>query len=171
MFVRQRICILSVFVFPCAVASIIVIVIVGVIHDGGQARRVKPFGVFDVLLSRRLVPQEENTTVTSASPTNKNGKYQKKFGASFSSSSLKKGKPLLPAVANSHSKSGACPPFDIPIYSQQEGTQTKRRNTLIPMKARNVHTVRKSKDSDKPAQFKTACRSHSLFFFVTARPR
>ena len=46
------------------------------------------------------------------------------------------------AVANPYSKGGARPPFDLLEYFQeQRGTQSKRRNTLIPKKAQNVQNV------------------------------
>ena len=85
-----------------------------------------------------------------------------------------------------HSKGGASPPFDfLNLFTKQRGTQTKRRNTLVPKKAHTVQTVTKSKDSDRPNQTQKrsakslqtthsrifsrkypACHSHSFFSFI-----
>ena len=67
------------------------------------------------------------------------------FGVSFHQLTVEEGrKPLAPAVANSHSKGGARPPLDFLNYTQeQQGTLTKRTNTLIPKEVLNVPTVAK----------------------------
>ena len=49
------------------------------------------------------------------------------------------------------------------IFTKQRGTN-KMKESPNPVKAQNVHTaIKKSKDLDKPAELKRACRSHSSF--------
>ena len=79
------------------------------------------------------------------------GKHRNNFGVFFPlAHGWRRVKSLLPAGANSHANGGAGPPFDLLKYLQeQRGTQSKRRNTLIPKKAQNVQTVQTNYSSDQ----------------------
>ena len=137
--------------------------------------------------------KKKQATVTSGSPTNyqMEGTHQNQFRCSLPTSSplKKEGKPLLPAVANSHSKGGARPPCDFPeLFNQTKRHTTKRGNTLISKKAHIVRTVTKSKGIKLPESNSQECArrlqtTHSrvfgnfslplallLFFFLSPHP-
>ena len=133
--------------------------------------------------------------------TNKKGAHQNKLGAFFHQlTAEEREKPLLPAVANSHSKGGARPPSNLLNYTQKQGAHNDMKECLIPKKAHNAqkpripnqkglsrnrcgHTIqaqRKNSRRDRKDTRRQKSRllpfsfmslTTSLSFFVTARPR
>ena len=120
----------------------------------------------------------KRATVTSASPTNYHmkGTRQNQFRCFLlTSSPLKKKKPLLPALANPHSKGGARPPFDILNYTQnyearnekmerphfEEGTKCLNCNKIVGFRQVN---------SNSEAFARSLQTTHSRIFFREFQP-
>ena len=115
------------------------------------------FFVFLWALSRRLVAQDETSNRHQCWSENQQMKctHQHQFRCFLlTGPSLKRGEPLFSAVANSHSKGGARPPFDLLNNKHNTAARLKRRESLIP-KRHKVFTVRKNsekEDTNRPAQ-------------------
>ena len=106
-------------------------------------------------MARRLVAQDET------SKRHERHAPKTNFGASFPlSHHTRRETPFLPAAANSHSKGGARPPFDVLKYTQKQRGTNKMKERLHPVKAQNVQTVTESKDSDKPGSTQKGLVAH-----------
>ena len=94
-----------------------------------------------------------------------NGNHQNKFSASFHQFTAEEGKPLIPAVANSYSKGGARPPFNLlkfahNMVAQKGGTPSFQRHTVFKL-------CQNSKEADKPTPLKMPRRSRSFSLYFS----
>ena len=135
--------------------------------------------------------KKKQATVTSASPTNyqMEGTHQNQFRCCLPTSSpLKKGEePLLPAVANSHSKGGA-PPCDFPEFFKsnkeahneerehphfEEGTHCPNCNKIQGNQTPRIKLTRVRKETSNNSlsdlrKFQPATRTPPFLFSLTA---